>query len=220
MPSAPRPAAAASTAVLLVHGLWTGRWIWTWFARALRRQGWRTRAGAYASMRAGLQENAACLLAQAEAVDAGTLHFVGHSLGGLLLLAALAERPAAPPGRIVLLGSPVAGCHAGQRLARLPGGETLLGSSLRDWLAAPLARWTGPRELGIIAGNLGVGLGRLVAPDLHVPNDGVVSVAETRLPGARDHLVLPVAHSAMPLSGATLAQVQHFLRHGRFDRPP
>lgn len=53
----------------------------------------------------------------------------------------------------------------------------------------------------------------------HASNDGMVTVAETRWPGARDHIVLPVTHMQMLWSSACLRQTLHFLDHGFFERP-
>jgi hypothetical protein len=73
-------------------------------------------------------------------------------------------------------------------------------------------------EAGAIAGSRGLGLGRLVGLDVPLPNDGVVAVEETEHPQLADHLVMPIAHSAMLVSGAVARQVAAFLAHGRFAR--
>jgi hypothetical protein len=73
-------------------------------------------------------------------------------------------------------------------------------------------------EIGVIAGRMPVGAGRIVAPDLPAPHDGAVSVEETRLPGMRDHIVLNVSHSGMLVSRAAAHQIDAFLRHGAFEK--
>ena len=73
------------------------------------------------------------------------------------------------------------------------------------------------REIGVIAGSLPLGIGRFVAPDLPAPSDGVVSVAETRLPAMRDHIVLNVSHSGMLISRAVARQICVFLHDGAFE---
>jgi ABC-type transporter Mla maintaining outer membrane lipid asymmetry ATPase subunit MlaF len=78
-------------------------------------------------------------------------------------------------------------------------------------------RWNGGRELGVIAGASGHGLGRLLGP-LREPNDGTVLVEETDLPGASDQVTLNTSHSGMVFSGAVARQVAAFLRDGRFAR--
>jgi hypothetical protein len=69
---------------------------------------------------------------------------------------------------------------------------------------------------GVIAGSMSVGMGRIVARGLPVPNDGVVTIDETRLACATDHIVLPVSHSAMLLSKQVARQTAAFLNNGRF----
>ena len=70
-------------------------------------------------------------------------------------------------------------------------------------------------EVGVLAGTRSVGLGRVV-PGLPRPNDGVVAVTETRLPGAADFIALPVAHSQMLASRPCATQIAAFLETGRF----
>ena len=83
-------------------------------------------------------------------------------------------------------------------------------------LVSPRARaWKRPRSLGVIAGSLSAGFGRLVSR-LPVPNDGTVAVDETRLDGMSDHLVLPVTHTGMLLSTEVANRTARFLDHGNF----
>jgi hypothetical protein len=78
------------------------------------------------------------------------------------------------------------------------------------------ARFPG-REIGVIAGNYAVGLGRVVAWDLPLPNDGAVTVAETQVAAACDRVELPVSHTGMLFSRRVALQTAAFLRDGRFD---
>ena len=204
--------------VVLIHGLWVHGIAMALMRRRVERGGYRAVSYSYPSLRFTLAENVERLAGYCRSLAASQLHFVGHSLGGLIVLRLL-ERPDAPPaGRVVLIGSPVAGSHAARRLARLPGGRAALGRSMSQWLSAAPAVARGGVDIGIIAGTLPVGLGRIVAPDLAPPNDGAVSVAETRLPGARDTITLNVSHSGMLVSRAVAQQIVHFLRDGAFDK--
>ncbi len=124
-----------------------------------------------------------------------------------------------PPGRVVLMGSPVQGSLSAQRLARLPlgvGRATLGRTAGEVLLAAQPRRWEGMRELGVIAGEMPIGLGRLLGP-IDVPSDGTVLVEETDLPGAAAQLRLRVSHTALPFSAAVARQAAAFLKGGRFD---
>jgi hypothetical protein len=77
--------------------------------------------------------------------------------------------------------------------------------------------WPGGRELGVIAGDLGIGLGRVLGR-IDAPNDGTVWVDETDLPGATEQIRMHVSHSGMVFSPGVAAQVAAFLRKGRFER--
>lgn len=212
--------APEAEAVILVHGLWLGGWVCSLLGHWLQLSGFRVVRFSYPSTREALSANAARLARFAQSVDARTVHFVGHSLGGLVALRSQIDRPERRPGRIVLIGSPFGGSHAATRLESHRLGHALLGRSLREWMADRPAAWSGLRELGVIAGSGRIGIGRFIAPDLARPNDGVVTVEETRVPGAADHLVLPVSHTAMLASRDVADETAHFLLQGRFRHGP
>jgi len=208
-----------STVVVYVHGLWLNGWESVLLRRRLSRQlHCRTLSFAYSSARADMATNVRSLAQFLAGIGADTLHLVGHSMGGLVILELfdLESRPPLPPGRVVLLGSPVQGSLAARNLARRPVGKRLLGLSGRE--ALPVSRerrWRGFRDLGVIAGDVPLGFGRLVGP-FREPNDGTVLLAETRLAGAAQHLTLHTSHSALVYSGVAARQTAAFLRNGRF----
>lgn len=202
--------------VVLVHGLWLGGWVCSLLGHWLHQSGYQVERFSYPSTRESLTANAARLSRFAQSIDTRVLHFVGHSLGGLVAAKSQIDHPDRRPGRIVLLGSPFGGSYAASRLESRRLGHALLGRSLREWLIDRPATWRGPRELGVIAGSGRIGMGRFVAPELPRPNDGVVTADETRVPGAADHILLPVSHTAMLASRIVADETAHFLRHGRF----
>jgi len=174
----------------------------------------------YPSVRQSTAENAAALARYLATVRAERLHLVAHSLGGLVILRMFESELRLPPGRIVFMGSPVRGSDAARRLIRLPLGlgAALLGRTAGEVLVTPRERrWDGARELGVIAGDLAVGAGRLLGP-MAGANDGTVLVRETDLPGATEQIRLRVSHSGMPFSRVVARQVTAFLRDGRFSR--
>jgi len=185
--------------------------------RHLVRSGFAAISYSYPSVRLSLVENADDLVQFAHDLAAPHIHWVGHSLGGIVILCALARALHLPPGRVVLAGTPYRGSRAAQILERQAFGAQLLGRSVREWLAVPKPMDFGGREIGVIAGSVGIGLGRVVAPDLLQPNDGTVTVEETAVPGARDNIVLPITHTGMLASRAVAHQIAAFLRDGHFE---
>ena len=144
-----------------------------------------------------------------------SLHLVGHSLGGLVILRMFELGAEIPPGRVVLLGSPVKGSLAARNIVARNFGW-ILGQSGPDGLAEEYdPKWNGERELGVIAGTGGFGLNP-VRPDLPEPHDGLVSVAETRLAGATDYTEIKTTHTGLLFNPEVAEQVIVFLTTGHF----
>ena len=205
-------------AVLLVHGLWMNRVVMLYLARQLRERGFAARAVGYYSAMHDLGRNARRLAAAIAELDAPRVHVVAHSLGGVVALAALRDRPDERVRRVVLLGSPLAGSASARSLAARRWGAPLLGTTRALWGDMPRLEIPRGVEAGAIAGVRRLGLGRVIGLDVPAPNDGVVAVEETKHPQLADHLVLPVAHSEMLVSRAVAQQAAAFLAHGRFAR--
>jgi pimeloyl-ACP methyl ester carboxylesterase len=217
--------------VILVHGLWVPGMVMQPLAARLERAGFRCHIFSYMGARRPLAAHAERLARFARdlqrlARSVGPAHFVGHSLGGLLVMEALGLQPPPAAGRVVLLGTPARGCYAGRRLARYRLGRWMLGESEDLWRErhpaereGRAARWTRPEALGVVAGSLPLGLGRLFGR-LPGVNDGVVSLEETAVDGMADRVVLPIGHSAMLISARVAAQVAAFLSDGKFTQNP
>lgn len=199
--------------IILVHGLWMPGLAMSPMAGRLSRAGYHCHLFDYAGRERTLAANAERLAQFARSV--GPAHFVGHSLGGLVVLEALNAAPALAVGRVALLGTPARGCVAGRRLARFGFGRWMLGESEALWREGRAARWTRNEPLGVIAGALPLGLGRAFGR-LPGANDGVVCVDETRIEGAAETAVLPVSHSGMLLSARVLGALRTFLETGAF----
>jgi pimeloyl-ACP methyl ester carboxylesterase len=190
--------------------------------RIEREYGLRVELFSYPSVRGTLDDNAASLARFIREQHVDVAHIIGHSLGGVLALRMLANHPEFLPGRVVCLGSPLTGSRAATFLNALEWAEELIGKSVPDamihqtaneWAAQLVRR----RDVGVIAGTVSLGFGRLVA-NFDEDNDGTIAVSETRLTGAKDHLILPVSHKGMLVSAAVADQAAAFLKRGEFLR--
>ena len=227
----PASAFAEKETVVLLHGIGVNGWTMARLGSALARDGYRVVNLSYPSRTVPLETLArdwlpAQLVAHHTAA-APRLHFVTHSMGGILVRTWLAEQRRAGTslpanlGRVVMLAPPNAGSEAADRLGRSRIFRAVLGPNLArlgtapDHLPKSLGPWPAAAELGIITGNRSVN--PLASVWVPKPNDGPVSVAATHLAGERAHRVLPVSHTGILFRAATARAVSTFLRFGRFD---
>jgi pimeloyl-ACP methyl ester carboxylesterase len=202
--------------VLLVHGLWMRGITMRWLATRLRSHGFEPRTFEYFSL---LQDTDAVVARLADVLrERPGTHVVAHSLGGLLALRAAERAGADGIGRIVCMGSPLAGSRAAATIAaKLPAGAQLVGHN-RALLESGVDHLPDDIEVGAIAGCVPRGLGGFVA-HFDGEHDGSVAVAETRLPGLADHVVLRASHSGLLFSDPAVRQAAAFPRGGRFEAP-
>lgn len=206
--------------VIIVHGLWmTGIELGVLQHRLRAEYGFEASIFSYPTITGTMAEHVASLRSYAQAQKCERLHFVGHSLGGIVALKLLESIDDLPPGRIVCLASPMQGSCAVNGFARWPFAKAALGAAICDEVLSTKPRkWDGHRDVGLIAGSLSIGLGRLFA-DFQEPSDGTLLVSETKLDGAKDHIVMPVSHTGIVFSAEATQQTAKFLRTGRFDTP-
>ena len=204
--------------VIYIHGLWLTGHESLFLRRRLEREfGFRMHAFRYPTVSAPMAEVTARLAAFVAELAPATLHFVGHSLGGLVIHRFLERYPDQPPGRVVFLGTPSVASRAAMSAARFRWIAPIVGRCVAEELLAHQQRlWATPRELGIIAGTRPMGLGQFVAR-FDEDCDGTIAVSATRLPGATDHLRLPVSHMGMLLSARVARETGEFLAKGRFS---
>jgi hypothetical protein len=201
--------------VLLVHGLWMRSFAMLALARHLRMDGFAVDTIDYASVSGGFDAAVRRVRQRLRGAGDGARHLVGHSLGALVSLEATRGIAGLPPGRTVCLGPPLRGSAAACALRAWPKARWLLGRNARQ-LAEGIAPWSDAREVGVIAGDLPLGFGRLL-PGQVAPGDGTVALEETRLEGVAAHCTVHATHTGLLLSPGVAERVARFLRHGRFD---
>jgi pimeloyl-ACP methyl ester carboxylesterase len=210
--SRPPSPAQLSEEVVLVSGLWVPAAAMAVLGSRLRRHGFAPRTFSYYG-REPFAANIERFADFARRLRAPAAHFVGQSLGGVLVFDMLSAHRDVPAGRVVLLGAPVRGSLAGRRLARYAVGRWMLGGSALRWQERDAA-WRRSEPLGVIAGTRPLGLGRVLGR-LPGEHDGVVRVEETAVAGA-EGVRVPEGHSPLPFSRRVASLVQRFLREGRF----
>ena len=205
--------------VIIVHGLWmTGLELGVLQHRMRVDHGFESSIFSYPSITGSMAEHVASLHAFVAAHKCDRLHFVGHSLGGIVVLKLLEAHADIPPGRVVCLASPMQGSAAVDGFARWPFARAALGAAICDEaLSSKPRHWDGRRDVGIIAGSLSIGLGRLFA-DFNEASDGTLLISETKLAGAKDHIVMPVSHTGIVFSTDVAIQIANFLKTGSFAK--
>ncbi len=196
-------------------------------ARMLRRAGFETRELGYDSWGKSLSELCDRLaprvarIAANAAQDGAPVHFVGHSIGGLVIRALLARQRPDNLGHVVMLGTPNAGSEVADFVDSWPVLRPILGK------AAPVLLTRRSHSVDALFGPIDYKLG-IVAGDWHMagtpfsrlfpgPHDGKVSVASTRLTEAADHIILRLPHTMLLYHPDAHREVRHFLLNGRFS---
>ena len=202
-----------SRRVILLHGLWMPGAAMHWLAVRLKADGFAPEVFSYHGVTDGPGTAVPRLVVLLETGEGADI--VAHSLGGLIALQALCESPALPVARVVCLGSPLAGSGAATGMLRWAPAAALLGRSA-ELLHAGIACWEGRAQVGVIAGRVPHGLGALLA-GFDGEHDGTVAIAETRLAGLADHVVVDASHSGLLFSAQAAEQATTFLRLGHFQ---
>ena len=147
-----------------------------------------------------------------------TIHFVTHSMGGILVRAYLAKHVMPNLGRVVMLSPPNQGTEIVDRLRHLPGFSLINGpASLElgtDPMAVPQKLTPVNFALGVITGNKSLNF--LFSRILTGANDGIVSEAHAKVQGMHDFLVVPHSHTFIMNAKMVHEQTLHFLRQGKF----
>lgn len=203
-------------AVVFIHGLFMNGSDMSLLRERVSEAGFVAHQFSYDSVGTDIKKIVEDLHIFVEALESDVVHYVCHSLGGLIIRHYLHAYPDATPGRTVTLGTPHNGSGAAHFFNQYNMASMLLGQSLKAGLLGNAPDWIGERELGVIAGDLSLGLGNIFS-GLEEPNDGTVSVSETLLENCRAHLCLPVSHTGLVLSKTASDETVKFLIDGKFS---
>ena len=216
--------ASAGECVVLLHGLARGAGSMEPLAEALEDAGYFTVNLGYPSREKPIEVLAESTVPEGlqRCEGRSPVHFVTHSMGGILVRQFLETHRLPELGRVVMLGPPNQGSEVVDTLGDVPGFTWLNGTAglQLGTEADGLVHGLGPADfdLGIIAGNRSVNL--ILSGIIPGEDDGKVSVERARLDGMHDFMVLPVTHTFMMRDDEVIRQVIHFLGYGRFYRSP
>lgn len=224
--AAPAPAGSAAPAqdtgktVVLLHGLGRSERSMQRLAGTLEAEGYRAVNLGYPSRDFSIRELADTLAAELERCCAGVqeIHFVTHSMGGILVRVWAAEHGSQQVGRVVMLSPPNQGSDIAERVPEGLLGLLMGPASLQlgtDSTSVPVQLPPPDFELGIIAGD--ASLNPLFSSWLPGDDDGMVAVESAWVEGADDFLVVPYTHTFIMYRDRVIEEVVRFLGTGQFS---
>ena len=212
---------ATSKTVILLHGILNTPFFMQKIAWTLKKAGYAVCNWGYSSRNKTIEEFARDLHAIVRPLsNKGTVHFVGFSLGTIIIRYYLSHYHVKNLGRFVMLAPPNHGSEKAETLYQYWWFRLLYGSkSIKQLFASnkQFFRQCGIPSctFGIIAGSRGNARG--YSPLLPGDNDVAVSVASTHLKGCKDFIQIHCRHTPLLFSRTTSHCVVHFLRLGKFS---
>ena len=215
------PASAlAEEIVVLLHGIANIPLSMKYLENNLKKAGYQVHNLGYPSTGVPIEEAAAGVREKVMSfTNVDRINFVGHSMGNLVIRMML-EKDLPGLGRIVMIAPPNQGSFVAQQLEDLdlyrwvfgPAGQELPAANREFFEKLPVPNC----EFGIIAGGKGTENG--YNPLIEGDDDGTVSVAETKLPGATDFIIVNRTHTLILFAPETVEQTIHFLKFGKFQK--
>ena len=212
--------AASTECVILLHGLGRTSSSMGKLAAAFSEQGFAVANVDYPSRDFTIEQLAPLAIEKglASCPADSRIHFVTHSLGGILVRYYLEGHEIPGLGRVVMLAPPNNGSEVVDRLRDTVGFEAINGpagmqlGTDKDSIPAKLGAVD--YEVGIIAGS--ETFNPLLSQFLPNPDDGKVSVDNTKVDGMTDFIVLPHSHPFIMRAPAVIDQALSFVKTGNF----
>ncbi len=218
--------ASAADCVVLLHGLARSSTSMNKMQEALEEDGYRTANVDYPLHEFEIEKLANIAVEEGLATcrayeDVDKIDFVTHSLGGILVRQYLSVHSIDELGRVVMLGPPNQGSVAADDLEGLPGFDWINGPAGHQLgkgkASVPLALGPVDFELGVIAGNRTID--PITSALLEDPDDGRVSVEDTKVEGMADFIIVPNSHAFMMSMRGPIELTKTFLHTGSFTDP-
>lgn len=210
--------------VVLLHGMKRAAASMNEIATALQKEGYQILNLDYPSSEKPIEELAELVHAQIvkHIPPDASVHFVTHSMGGILARYYIKNHRPHRLGRVVMLAPPNQGTEMSDFLQGTglfekffgPAG-TQLGTNKKS-----ITHTLGPvdYEVGVVMGN--ISLNPIASVVVEGDDDGLVSHKRSEVVGMKDSIILPAAHSFIVYSDEAVRQSVHFLNTGRFDKSP
>jgi triacylglycerol lipase len=206
--------------VVLLHGLGRTRFSMAIAASRLRKAGFTTESIGYPSRVRPIEEHAEWVRARLPETTSGNLHFLTHSMGGIVLRALIARDRPDHLGRVVMLSPP----NQGSEIADL-----LNDYSLYHLVLGPAAGQLGTgegslvRQLKPVKGEIGIITGDnssdpWFSPVIPGEDDGKVSVESAKLDEMSDFITVHNGHTFIMRDDSVINQILYFLKHGNFNK--
>lgn len=201
--------------VILVHGLWMKGPELLYIRYKLWRQGYKVYQFHYPSIFKTAEENAAKLNQFVSNIDAPVIHFVAHSLGGIVINHLFQNHEIKQSGKVIMIASPINGSAVANYLNNIKYLKCILGKAVIKGLLGDAPAWNNKRQICVIAGVDGFGAGHLFANSvMQAPNDGTVNLHETKLERADESHELQRSHFSLLFSNKVVKIIIKFLEPG------
>lgn len=217
------PRAADYECVVLLHGLARTSHSMVRLEEALRAEGYEVANVDYPSRKKPIEDLAPLAmergLSECRRMGPEKIHFVTHSLGGILVRHYLAHVIVPELGRVVMLGPPNQGSEVADEFSAFPGYALINGPAgfQLGTTSTSIPNSLGPVSypVGVVAGTVSVNL--ILSLVFDEPNDGKVSLSRARVDGMADFVALPVSHPFIMKNAEAINQTLEFLRNGKFS---